>query len=123
MTAIAAVMQAGTDYEKAGHHPSNKKVPRKKIIKILLDSGSSGDLLFHEKGATKHFPYLARQVPKSWHMLNGVFQTKGKASVQVTFFEYSNSKRVMITPDVVEYDRKTMDKSEFDLILGTKKTN
>ena len=39
MTAIAAVMQAGT---------SNKKVPRKKIIKILLDSGSSGDLLFHE---------------------------------------------------------------------------
>ena len=116
-------MQAGTDYEKAGHHPSNKKVPRKKIIKILLDSGSSGDLLFHEKGATKHFPYLARQVPKSWHTSNGIFQTKGKASVQVKFFEYSNSKRVKISPDVVEYDKKTMAKPVFDLILGTKTLN
>jgi len=29
----------------------------------------------------------------------------------------------MITPDVVEYDRKTMDKPEFDLILGTKTLN
>jgi hypothetical protein len=123
VTAIAAVMQAGTDYDKAGHHPSNKKVPRKKIIKILLDSGSSGDLLFHEKGATKHFPYLARQVPKSWHTSNGIFQTKGKASVQVKFFEYSNSKRVKISPDVVEYDKKTMDKPVFDLILGTKTLN
>ena len=87
MTAIVAVMQAGTDYDKAGRHPSNKKVPRKKIIKILLDSGSSGDLLFHQKGTDKHYPYLTRQVPKLWHMSNGGFQTKGKASVQVTFFE------------------------------------
>jgi len=118
-----AVMQAGTDPTKAGRRPSNKKVPRKKIIKVLLDSGSDGDLLFHAKGAAKHFPYSARQVPKPWRTSNGVFHTKGKASVQVKFFEYSNSKRVHITPDVVEYDENTMDKPVFDLILGTRTLN
>ena len=101
-------MQAGTDHDKAVHRPSNKKVPRKKIIKVLLDSGSDGDLLFHKKGAAKHFPYSTRQVPKPWRTSNGVFHTKGKASVQVKFFEYSNSKRVNISPDVVEYDEKTL---------------
>ena len=79
--------------------------------------------MFHEKGTTKHFPYLARQVPKSWHTSNGIFQTKGKASVQVKFYEYSNSKRVKISPDVVVYDKKTMDKPVYDLILGTKTLN
>jgi hypothetical protein len=123
VTAIAAVMQAGTDLDQAGHHISSKKVPRKKIIKVLIDSGSDGDLLFHEKGTGKHFPYLTRQVPKSWCTSNGVFTTKGKASVQVKFFEYSNSKRVKLTPDVVEYEEKTMGKPVFDLIVGTKTLN
>ena len=39
------------------------------VIKVILDSGSDGDLMFHEKGTSMHFPYLARQVPNSWHML------------------------------------------------------
>ena len=33
------------------------------IIKVLLDSGSDGDLWFHHKGTPMHFPYLTRQVP------------------------------------------------------------
>jgi hypothetical protein len=117
-----AVMKAGTDPDKAGRHISNKKVPRK-IIRVLLDSGSDGDLLFHEKGTAKHFPYLTRQVPKSWRTSNGVFHTKGKANLQVKFFEYSNSKRVNISPDVVEYDGMTFGQPVFDLILGTKTMN
>jgi len=123
VTALTAVLQVETDHDKAVHRPSNKKVPRKKIIKVLLDSGSDGDLLFHKKGTAKHFPYSTRQVPKPWHTSNGVFHTKGKASVQVKFFEYSNSKRVNISPDVVEYDGKTMTKPVFDLILGTRTLN
>ena len=63
---------------------------------------------------------MARQVPKSWHTSNGVFYTKGKAKVQVKFFEYSNSKVCSFTPDVVEYDGKSLDKPVFDLILGAK---
>ena len=36
------------------------------------------------------------------------------------FFQYSNSKRVLVQPDVVEYDGVTVEKPLFDLILGTK---
>ena len=88
------------------------------VIKILLDSGSDGDLLFHEKGTVRHFPYLTRQVPKSWLTSNESFLTKGRAEVNLKFFEYSNSKQILVTPDVVEYDGKKMAKPAFDLILG-----
>ena len=53
-----AVMTAG----RSGRR-SSKKVSVKKTIRVLLDSGSDGDLLFHRKGAAKQFPYLTRQVP------------------------------------------------------------
>ena len=66
----------------------------------------------------KHFPYLTRQVPKSWHMSNGSFLTKGRSEVNLRFFEYSNSKEYLVTPDVVEYDKNKMTKPVFDLILG-----
>ena len=85
-----------------GHCTSNT------VIKILLDSRSNGDHLFHEKGTKTHFPYLTRQVPKSWHTSNGSFLTKGRSKVNLKFFEYSNSKEYLVTPDVVEYDRKKM---------------
>ena len=49
VTAVMAVMTGSPD-RKSGRPTSNKQVPRKKIIKILLDSGSDGDLLFQEKG-------------------------------------------------------------------------
>ena len=73
VTAVMAVMTGSPD-QKSGRPTSNKQVPRKKVIKILLDSGSDGDLLFQKKGATKHFPYLARQVLKRWR----IFPKKGK---------------------------------------------
>ena len=88
------------------------------VIKILLDSGSNGDLLFHKKGTEKHFPYLTRQVPKSWHTSNGCFLRRGRSKVSLKFFEYSNSKEYLVTPDVVEYDKRKMTKPAFNLILG-----
>ena len=36
------------------------------------------------------------------------------------FFEYSNSKEFLVTPDVAEYDKKKMAKPMYDLILGCK---
>jgi hypothetical protein len=96
-----------------------KKLPKRKIIQVLLDSGSDGDLMFHEKETTKSYPYLTRQIPKLWNTSNGIFHTKGKGSFQVNFFEYSNSKFVTIQPEIVEYE-DTSDKTAFDLILGTK---
>ena len=68
-----------------GKHLS--KSHKNNLIRVLLDSGSDSDLWFQEKGAPKCFPYLARQVPESWHMSNGSFQTKGRGEVKLTFFE------------------------------------
>ena len=78
--------------------------------------------MFHKKGTPKSFPYLTRQIPKSWSTSNGNFTTKGKGSIQVKFFEYSNSKTVMIQPEIVEYE-DTSDKPAFDLLIGTKTMN
>ena len=37
-------------YGHAHHHKSSKKATKEKLIRVLLDSGSDGDLLFHQKG-------------------------------------------------------------------------
>ncbi len=42
-------------------------------------------------------------MPKSWNMSDGSFQTNGRASIRVKFFDYSASKEYFIQPDVVEY--------------------
>ena len=113
MTAVVAMAKIGT----VPHHKGSNKAAKGKLIRVLLDSGSDGDLLFHEKGKPKQFPYLTRQVPCSWHTSNGVFQTKGRGKLPIRFFEYSNSKEFLTEPDVFEYDRKGS-KPVFDLIIG-----
>ena len=65
-----------------------------------------------------HFPYLTRQVPNSWHTSTGSFLTKGRSKISLRVFEYSKSKEYLVTPDVVEYDKKKMTKPMYDLILG-----
>jgi hypothetical protein len=113
VTAVVAVAK----YSHAHPHKSSKKATKEKLIQVLLNSGSDGDLLFHEKWKPKHFPYLTRQVPCSWHTSNGVFHTKGRGKLLIRFFEYSNSKEFLAEPNVFEYDQ-TMDKPVFDLIIG-----
>ena len=63
-------------------------------------------------------PLSTRQVPKSWHMSNGSFQTNGRTNLRVNFFDYSKIWDYFIQPDVIEY-KDPMDKPEFDLILGS----
>ena len=96
----------------------NNNTTDDKVVKILLDSGSSGDLMFLKKEQTKHIPYLKRQVPMSWQTSNGVFKTKRRGKIWLKFFEYSNSKRYYVEPDLVEYEKVNLDKPVFDLILG-----
>ncbi len=85
----ATESQARRKSEHPGRHCTSDN-----IIKVLLDSGSDGDLMFHEKGAPMHFPYLTRQVPLSWHMSNGSYLTKGRSKVTLKFFNTQTVKNI-----------------------------
>jgi hypothetical protein len=50
--------------------------------------------------------------------LNGMFQTKRKDEMELNFFEYSNRKRYLAEPGIIEYDKNN--KPQYDLILGVK---
>jgi hypothetical protein len=79
---------------------------KSKTIRVLLDTGSSGDLLFIQKGKID-IPIVKRAVPQSWNTSNGTFQTKKVGNIELSFLDYSTSKRVQVTPDIVEYSGET----------------
>ncbi len=115
-TAIAAVMR---DRPKHGHHPQGRnKHYKQKLVRVLLDSGSDGNLVFVDKDKPMLLPSLKRLVPQSWNTLNGMFQTKRKAEIKLNFFEYSDRKRYLVEPDILEYDKNN--RPQYDLILGVK---
>jgi hypothetical protein len=87
-------------------------------VRVLLDSGSDGNLIFVNKDKPMLLPSSKRLVPQSWNTSNGMFQTKHKAEIELNFFEYSDSKRYLAEPDIVKYDRNN--KPLYALILGVK---
>ena len=87
-------------------------------MRILLDSGSGGDLIFVDKDKPMLLPSSKRLVPQWWNTLNGMFQTKQKTEIKLNFFEFFGSKRYLAEPDIVEYDRNN--KPQYDLILFVK---
>jgi hypothetical protein len=48
---------------------------KNKTIMVLLDSGSSGDLLFMKKGSSECMSVVKRVVPQLWGTSNGTFVT------------------------------------------------
>ena len=96
---------------------SKKLIVKNKTIRVLLDSGSSGDLLFMKKGASKDIPVIKRAVPQSWGTSNGTFVTDKVGSVEIAFVDYSGSKKVQLAPDIVEY-KPGSGKPMYDLIIG-----
>ncbi len=114
-TAIVAVMRGRPKH--GHHHQCSNKHYKQKLVRVLLDSGSDCDLVFIDKDKPMLLPFLkTRLVPQSWNTLNGRFQTKQKAEIELNFFEYSDSKRYLAEPDIVEYDK--INKPQNDLILG-----
>jgi hypothetical protein len=115
-TAIVAVMRGRP---KHGHHcQCSNKHYKQKLVRVLLDSGSDCDLVFVDKDKPMLLPSSKRLVSLSWNTLNGMFQTKHKAEIELNFFEYSDSKRNIAEPDILEYNRNN--KPQYDLILGVK---
>ncbi len=87
-------------------------------MRVLLDSGSDGDLVFVDKDKPMLLPSSKRLVPQLWNTSNGMFQTKRKAEIELNFFEYSDRKRYLVEPDIVEYDKNN--RPQYDLILSVK---
>jgi hypothetical protein len=81
---------------------SKKLVVKHKTIRVLLDTSSSGDLLFLEKGSNKYIPIVSRAVPESWNTFNGTFKTKKVGEVKLSFVEYSARKKVHLHSDIVK---------------------
>ncbi len=102
-TATVAVMRGRI---KHSHHcqRSNNHY-NQKLVQVLLDSGSDGNLVFINKEKPMRLPSSKRLVPQSWNTSNGMFQTKYKAEIELRFFEYSDSKRYLAEPDIVEYNK------------------
>jgi hypothetical protein len=115
-TAVIAVMR-GNPKDGYTRLCSNKHC-KQRMVRVLLDSGSEGDLIFVNKDKPRLLPYSKRLVPQLWNTSNGIFQMRRKARVELSFFEYSDSNRFQVEPNVVEYDKDS--KPQYDLILGTK---
>ncbi len=89
---------------------------KNKTIRVLLDSGSSGDLLFMKKGSSKCITIVKRVVPQSWGTSNDTFITDKVGNIEISFVEYLASMKVCLQPDIVEYspgDQAPM----YDLII------
>ncbi len=73
-TTIVAVMRGRP---KHGHQcqRSNKHY-KQKNVRVLLDSGSDGDLVFIDKDKPMLLPSSKWLVSQSWNTSNGMFQTK-----------------------------------------------
>ncbi len=90
---------------------------KNKTLRVLLDSGSIGDLLFMKKGSSKCIPIEKRVVLKSWGYSNGTFVTDRVGNIMICFVEYLVSKKIRLQLDIVQYsqgDQVPM----YDLIIG-----
>jgi hypothetical protein len=77
------------------HCRRSKMHYKQKLVRILLDIDSDGNLIFVYKDTNILIPYSKRLVPQSWNTLNGIFQTKHIARMELNFFQYSDSKKVL----------------------------
>jgi hypothetical protein len=99
---------------------SSRLKVKNKTIRVLLDSWSSGDLLFVKKGSSKCISVVKRVVPQSWGTSNGTFDTDRVGNIKISFMKYLASKKVCLQLNIVEYspgDQAPM----YNLIMGKQK--
>ena len=61
-------------------NPNTTKKKTKRVLRVLLDSGSNGDLLFMREGQHSIIPTKERFSPQKWKTSNGTFTTKNIGS-------------------------------------------
>jgi hypothetical protein len=72
-TTIVAVIRGRPKHSH--HRQRSNKNYKQKLVRVLLDSGSDGDLIFVDKDKPMLLPSSKRLVPQSWNTLNGRFLT------------------------------------------------
>ncbi len=115
-TAVVAEMRG--NWKHGYHRHRNNKHYKKQIVRVLLDNGFDGDLVFVNKDKPMLLPYSKRLVPQPWNTSNGISQTKRKARIELNFFYYSDSKRYYSELDEVR-EKRTVSRKH-GLILGNK---
>ena len=88
-----------------------------KFWRVLLDSGSDGDLIFLDKEAKSKFIIKKDLNSQKWHTSAGDFSSSKVANVEFKIPEFLNSKTIRLSPDMVKYsqgDHKTL----YNLIIG-----
>jgi hypothetical protein len=81
-TTIAAVMRGRP---RLSHHcQGSNKHYKQKLVQVLLDSCSDGNLVFEGKDKPILLPSSKRLVPQLWNTSNGMFQTKCRAEIERT---------------------------------------
>ncbi len=97
-TAVIAVVRGNPKDGYTCLH-SNKHC-KQRMMRVLLDSGSDVDLIFVNKDKPMLLSYSKWLVPQLWNTLNGIIQMRRKSRVELNCFEYSDSKRFHVEPDV-----------------------
>ena len=89
---------------------------KENILRILLDTGSDGDIFFATRHMLQYFETVDSHNPVTWGTSNGKFKTRQKAKMRLLLPEFSQNKIFDVMPDV-----KVMDddqKVSYDLIIG-----
>ena len=88
-----------------------------KAWNVLFDSGSDGDIVFVTKAQGKRLNTQTKLREQVWHTSVGAFSTKRIASVDLTFPDFNQSKRMNVQPDV-KYIDKDGRVPTYNLIIG-----
>ena len=92
---------------------------KKRILRVLLDSGSDGDLVFVQEGTKSYISFKERYAPQKWRTSNGIVTTIKVGVMDVIFPEFLSSKVASFKPDVVTIP-KTANPPAYNLIIGVK---
>ena len=117
-TAIAGIPMI-TKSNKKSRRKSDikyKQQSAKRVWRVLLDSGSDGDLLFVRKG-TLEVPYVRRNAAQKWRTSNGTFETNKVGKLDLIFPNFSESKIASLRPDIFGLAADSAQPA-YDLIIG-----
>ena len=118
-TAIAGIPMFTKSNKKSRRRKSdknNKQQSAKRVWRVLLDSGSDGDLVFVRKG-TSEVSYTRRNAAQKWRTSNGTFETNKVGNLNMIFPNFSESKIASLKPDIFEIS-ESAPKPAYDLIIG-----